>query len=957
MPESSSESVSAPSSQTSGTHSPIRSTRVGMWLRIAILTVFAIFTLIELTAYICQSVTVSRLTALARKNGNAPLLLTDVEPSIMGWAGRKDGRTGSSKLVIYSWPSITRYYKLRAKVNSGGHIMEMDVQPQDDNDFDASFISGTRDGVQTVQSPASVVAESKQFQRELPDKIRKAFAEKRRLLSPGLVIFPIVDTERKITATGAALSMIVQNSLISTPKRRMELDPSLVRQSLVETDTWVGGTTVDQDRVNRCLATIGAVRHVLPRTELHDGRTRIVMEINGTGDQNKPTLEVDTSNLKLNMIPGALAVKLFEYLNEELSPEERSWVTAPQFQTEMQAEEFVRQVDLGLGFFTVDRFKKQFLDMNPNWVAGWDVYLEASNRSFEGADQDKGHGIENCATIARHGIKGGKVPGESLLAAIKLERQAELPFQSLVKLAAQFPDKSVAKELISIWETEDNSYIAHVERARHLIVRSWAMNAERWTTAELNKAKAEQTANLERAERELKLALEINPAGWAAHGEMVSLAVSKGLPMEVMQRHFEAATRFSPKYFAAWKYKSEYLAMQHRLDTVGRHPRVAWDNKAVFQFADECLQNGQWSRQIPQLIPQAFRDITVDSFNYSNKIEILQSAECWDRIARYWDAAQQQSDPETRRKALNYFAYQAAISGHYVEGAPAFDQLDKQTIEELPPEVVDRWPPSIKTDYIDEQFQSEFRYFQLRDLVHAHSREGIAGIIPKVRNALANFKLDEAEQALTSITPESAEDQAEVQRLQRALAVGRRLQVERKIRLTAKEMQELFAEVKRLSCRGISQNPYWQASEGKLVFQLPAYSRKNGWTSNATLFFPIGMKHLKINGEFNYSGPLHSVRIISRSQAFHIETQMDYQGSKVRLLRELQQVLEAPLAPKPFAFELVYALDEDWLSPTPTISWYAPVVHDVPGTFGLSIYGIGQPIQFSLSELTIELRD
>lgn len=936
--------------------------RIRLWFRIGLFSLIGAVALMEFVAIGCRNQSVSRLKGIARnRTRHAPLTLAEVESQIVGWPIRKESLLDKSKLVVFTWPSLTGLSLIRAKVNAQGSVLKMDNQSVLDDDFHMPFFSWGTEGVTILDKPPATSKE--QFEQELSElrnQARSVFSRPLTQLPSGLVIFPIVDEQRRITTTGTAISLIAQNSVISTPKRRMALEASIVRQTLLETDTWHGGTILDQTRIDRCLNNIRVFNYVLPKLASKDDRSQIVLEIHGPMHTSTSSLTVDVSKSELNLIPGMIALQLLDFLKIPLSPEERSWIATPQFSNNAQAENFVCLADLAqTDFFAHGQFQREVLAKNPHWVAAWDLYGDV--RNFTGLQSDNLISTEakQCSTIARHLLVREVNKQFALRRALTLLPEGEVSLATVARLAKNLQnEKALLNDVLTYWRANDNSYQAHLDRSRLMLDRSWATGAERMSATQTKKLIAERKELLAKVHQELEQALVINRGGWQAHGEMVNLAISNGASFDVLQNHFLAATRFAPKYYEVWEFKRDFLQQRKRADEGGWNLGESVSDAQLYQFVDECLANGHWTRKIPQIAIELLTSMAFDSQYYARKLEVTRSPEFWTRLQLYYQGAKQQPDRDTRRKALNYFALQAALSGHYVEAVPAFEQLDKETIIPQSPEEAKLWAPGIKTEFLEEVFESDARYFQLRDLVRAHTREDTTGLLSRTRVALLNFRLDEAGQALSALNPTTEEEVSETERLQRALAFGHRLTVDRKILLGPRDCLELFAEVGRLSCQGLSGNPRWKASDDGLSYSQPQFNAESGWVSHAVIYFPLGLRNATMKGEMNYTGQTQLIKLMTRSQAFRIRTELLLrpQALEVILARGNVTVLQDKLTPKPYQFQVRYTPEKDWLSPCPTVEFHAIVLQDSPGEFGLGIWGAGkEELQLLLSNFSVEL--
>ncbi|MDB5390608.1 MAG: hypothetical protein JWM11_6254 [Planctomycetaceae bacterium] len=929
--------------------------RIERYAVVSVVVTLAALIGLELLARQCRTVSISRLKAFAKSIEQGQTFPgTEVERHLVGWRFRKEGKYNNSKLLTYTWPSLLSACRLRVRESVAGHIICMDTNPDENEDFMAPFLTYDQNGVSIVDKPGEESPIPVQAPVDLIARVNQVFARPPEPIAPGIVIFPVVDDQDRITTTGAALSMTAQNSAVSTPAKRMALDPRVVRRTLIETGTWLGGTKLNQRNIELCLAAIGVHRYARPRIVTRDGKQQLILELHGSPTGIKPTFIHDVSDQNSPLIPGLMALDLLDHLKVSLSNEERTWILAPQFQKVTDAEAYVQKAErTEFDFMVKNQFRYDHLRQNPNWVAAWDLYCDSTrDRSSGGRELPKTQAVRESGTIAQD-LGQTLTPEQQFLSLLDLApslRGEALYHSQLLWLATARLDKKLAEDLVpglfAIWEREDNSYASRVERARVWISWAWDARGSRAAASVSTDAQRVFLQRLENARHELDQAILSNPQGWAAHAELIRVAQGLGLGMDFVQQHFERAVSILPLSRGAYRAKRWYLEKK-------------WNgtNERLYQFADECLANEHWERGIPQFVPELLKEIVFVPELTINDLELQQAPAYWNRVEGFWRSAQKHYGQQIPADVTNFYAFNAAATGHFAEAAAAFDQLDIETVGTLEAFEIENFPPPVKTDYRVAVFGSDACYHELRDLVHANTRHDIVGKLAAIRSALADNRLPDAERLLKEAEPKTDADRVEIDRLSRALTFGKRLAQERQIHLTPKEALELFAEVQRLSCQGISQDSRWQVEGNRLVYNSPGYSRSLGWVLHTWIYFPVGTRECKISGILDYAGHLAQIELIFRAGCRNLNARVIYSPphQKIRLSRNGFEMGSAIMPASPFEFSIESDSKRDNVSPVPGLEWQTEVLADAPSTFGFGMWRTGlEPIKFSIRDLKVE---
>ena len=117
---------------------------------------------------------------------------------------------------------------------------------------------------------------------QLAAKIDEALARPAADLLPPVVIFPVVDANRKVRNDGVGLSYLAGYQTAFTPKRRMNVSLQYAIESLKNASCLKPGVELDDTSLAICLAAIGADRFVLPQLTENEGKLTLNWQIRRT---------------------------------------------------------------------------------------------------------------------------------------------------------------------------------------------------------------------------------------------------------------------------------------------------------------------------------------------------------------------------------------------------------------------------------------------------------------------------------------------------------------------------------------------------------------------------------------------------------------------------------------------------------------------------------------------------
>lgn len=486
---------------------------------------------------------------------DAQIQLPDLEQRLSGSPSRLIVDHEGSTRVVYGWPSLIGTYRLRVQVGRGGKVVYVDTEAGATDDFARPFLVSNADGVRIIDVrsvPAS--HQSPETKVGLVQATRDTFAVPIAPRLPAVLVFPLVDDQRRITPTGPALATIAQYSLAFTPRRRMGIDPYSVNRLLIERDCWLPGTLLDDARIAACLKATGALTAAVTRASPSGKGWSIEIELQRKS--HKQPVRITRQAPELNRIPGVIALAIFEHLQADLTPDEKTHVTQPQFTDGQAAENFARLAasdpsNLDPAFHT------QLLADNPIWLAAWRIYMEAgalvAGRFAANPERPvicDHPALQICLHVHNPSAAG-------YLALLKLApdlRGDPRYYNALYQGAQSLNDEQLIAEVIANWRLEDRSYTSQVTRARILFGLAQATRIPRPQAAPVANSQAIARELFLNAQSELQAALQQNPSGSDVHAELIRVALVLDRPWSEIQEHFLAALAVDPQHARAWRY-------------------------------------------------------------------------------------------------------------------------------------------------------------------------------------------------------------------------------------------------------------------------------------------------------------------------------------------------------------------------------------------------------------------
>jgi hypothetical protein len=939
--------------------------RIGRAICWGLIVVLLLLLGLEASAWHFQKETADRLRVFcaSRREQTFPTV-ADLRGNISGWALEREATVGRRRMVIFTWPSLLRKRLLRVVVDDNRQAVMLDVAAADDDDFiDPIAVAGERGlaapsrAVDPLAPPQPPEAKA----RDLLAQIREAYTRPRESLRTGVLVFPVIDRENRIRPDGAGLGIIAAYSAICSPKKRMSIDPRHVRRTLLGARCWDGGTLLDQRAIDVCTRAVGTPLYAISRLAENGDQRHLTVECRGGGESRRDkTYEHDLAPDELTRASGLIALDILAWMTIELTPDDRAWVAAPQIESAEDAVElgeYIAKVEALA--FAWPQEREAFVKRHPECVAAWDVLLDpretgpATKLRPNAADSR----VLTCSSVMRTLARDASVqPDRKQIFKQVLDlapaQRGEAPFhQVLLECARGLGDEVVADAVFANWEHEETDYSNCLARGEYLI--PWAWSARGNATADKVSEQGFRlfAERLERARQNLEAAIAQNPLGWAAHRELIAVAMGLGLPFEYMQQHFLAAVRLVPGDKRTYARKLAYLQKK-------------WHgtSERLLALARECLDNGNWGSGIPEMAPRVLDELTSEEMNTATNYLSFREPQYWELFHEYFEQAVQRQDKKMQVKAVNLMAIYGVATGHFAEAGDAFNRLDIEPVQPTDPESGQPVVPFVFSEYEGELFGWRvYRYAHFRDRALAHTDKGVAGTLAAIRVALADSRLDDAEQQIQAIVPADPADTAELERCRRALALARKLYRDGQIEVTAQEAFETFAEFARTSCRGLDRSEGWKVEGNALIWEFPGSGFKYQGSITNSFFFPVGVRHAVISVSLALTGGQKACEVVMHSQALRDHVAMHYNGGAAYLMSQGEQTnrfaVSENVGQSPWSFKYEYGADVDRIMPRRGVTWDKIVYDDVPSTFGFYVFNPDAGDGVAISNLKIELRD
>jgi tetratricopeptide (TPR) repeat protein len=619
-------------------------------------------------------------------------------------------------------------------------------------------------GVAMTLAPAVADAQEKPAaDQDLAAKVQAALDQPRAQLAPPVLVFPLVDAERRLVKDGVFWSHQVSLALVYGPARRMALSVPRAQQVLVDHNVTVEGTRLTDDLVRQCTAATDQPYYVVP--SVREGAGKLTFELaffgNGREKADKQFRREFTTDQRTLAMTWCVET-IFEHLGRPLSDEERDRMTRSVCRSSAEYEELLELTRQPLGLPEVDARLRAFLTRNPQCVYAWERFLSFAKDKKAALDAlAKAHPEKLSERLLVQAAVRQRDLGQP-----KEALQALLPFvsthfddcyfqASLLKCAMAIDDRELITQLFTRWRADDTGYAASFERGDLLIGWAWQARGVEFAYLVPPENMRLFLVRLKAARGEFEHALQVNPDGWSAHTRILTVAMGLGMDREEYEQHFAAAVRLQPGN--AEPYRAKFTNLE---------PKWHGSPGELLEFGQQCLKTKRWKEGIAPLFLEA-----VEKVNHMTRDPALffRSDEIWAQIKESQAQAKSLGTEEQQHRANSLFALAGGMSGRYDEVRPIFDEL------------ANRLAPIDKRS-----FQDGMTFLRLRSAVWGASPRDNSDKLSGILAAMLSQPPADVEQQLNSWKPDSIQESQSIQFYRRALALVRSLQQERRVVLEGK---------------------------------------------------------------------------------------------------------------------------------------------------------------------------
>lgn len=593
----------------------------------------------------------------------------------------------------------------------------------------------------------------------LPEDITAALNAPRPNLLPPVLIFPVVAEDNTVRADGAMLSFMAMFSATYGPERRMATNAPFTLNTLLESRCCQEGVTLSDELIKQTRAACDNPRYVIPRLTRNGDEFSLDLEIYDTEGKSSG-FKYSIREQDYGLIPGRIAQTVVEYVGGQLTPRQLQQLKKPQVglpKKEASPVSWPTQTSI-----ESDAWFRSYLAKYPGCLLAWETSLtRASNvrraiEHFESQQPDIPFDRLEVSAAARLRDMGLPVQAvRRLLKVLPTHADDTYFWATFVGCAIAMEDDNLTHRVLAEWRKSCNKYSDHLYRGIRYIDWAWSARGGGWAYEVDPQDMRLFHERLEKARQELEAAAAKNRLGWAAHAQLIVVAMGLGLPRSYMESHFQQALQL-PHYKFAYQAKLEYLK-----------PRWHGSPQELMSFGRECVDTRLWDCGIPQLVVEAIDDV------YSSE-EISRSDELWRELVHYKDQALLHGNEQQQRAALTYLSNISTRAG-------------KQETQEL----LDRIAAIDKNKPDDKEVDLDLvNVLHEQDHIDAYGERLPAA--SQLRIAISEGRLDTATQILDSMKPNSFAESSLTQHYRRVVQWGRQLEEHGEVTLEPRHLKHAF---------------------------------------------------------------------------------------------------------------------------------------------------------------------
>lgn len=755
---------------------------------------------------------------------------------------------------------------------------------------------------------------------------------------PGVIVFPITDAEGKVRPDGLGFSYQALIAISqATARSGIAVSTDAALEMLIDAGCARIGSPVTQDQRKACMRSMNAQLSVTGTLVRHGSNwelTITLFDADGNPD-GKPSQHTMPAG-KLNLVPGIVAGEVCQRLKVTPTAAERTAMLEPQVNGDEASALLGRLLTDPLQTPESCVFAERFLRANPQSAGAWRHVIKVMpdpltairwHRNTDLAPQDAHIALAIANRLLQAGF-GERSFADLQSVASKIKGDPAVCLQ-VIRLAQQSGDAKLVNQALDKSRTRDSSYVARYARARLLIEHAEAIAGTAATTATDSAGLLQQQRpHLEAARAELLAAVEMNPQGWQAHNQLISLATALGLPREEMESHFAAVVELLPDNISAYRRKLQYLSPYHR-GTI----------EDVAEFAEVCVKSGHWQAGIPQLMIEAVDLATCNPATAATSFSAFRNERLWQAIQAYYAAAENQPDGPDKFLAVSYYALWACNSGYFREVAKLFAEFAQDYYTE-------RHEPDVFGSHVNYAFMRKTAGLLERNVMDFNTA---------LHYSLNEKGIELLESMLNHYTAELAGrnvpgTRKQLDDLAAAMAVARRLKTDRKVEFTGEELERVVFLQETYANTG---SEFHVEGRGVRWSPLKGSSGTRGQIA-------IAYRHGTVSGQMQATPNSDAVRIHLHAQSMRDTITVNYlfKTDRITVTRSGRQLAVFPLPKGIITFRLQSNATEDIIQPAPGLELRTPVVDDVPGTVAFELAtGPEAGTAITIADLQLQLDD
>lgn len=759
--------------------------------------------------------------------------------------------------------------------------------------------------------------------------VENAFRQPPPKLPEGVLVFPATDGSNHVRPDGWAFSLLVTFGLTYGPERRMEMCFPYVRELLGEAGIAFPEVELDDAMIERCMAGWPSKFYATTQVAENTGGLEVTVQFHDAGQTNLPpkTFTTVIPENQFGRAPGAVTKFILECRGIELSPKQLEHVLEQNVGSQADLLQLNDWVTGRKSLGEEDQVIRSFLKQYPKCLLAWEVYLNESSDALSAIDEfQRQRPPLECdrlkITCARQLRDLGRTQ-EAFRALLELAatHHGDVYYHTtLTKCAIQLADARLTDKCFDIWRAAGTTYADHLRRGHLLIDWAWDARGTAYASGVAAETWEKYGSRLQSAHKELESAVAVNPAGWAAHSKLITVAMGTGLPRDYVDSHFDAAIRHNPKYSPPYFAKFQYL-----------RPRWHGSVAELIEFGEECLKTNRWNERIPQLLMEAFYD--VDWIAESNEPIF---AEHWELAKAYYRDVKQHGSAEDRNTTMNYYVRWGVIGKRYEDVKEEFEKLANDYNQQT------------GKDFI---FYDRVNFFYFYDQVAAHTQTHFPAKIRAARIAINESRFDDADKILDNLKPDEIDETNQIQHSRRSIVLGRQLHQQRRFELNGLQIKYAFDQ--------IDDDTYTvvpgEAKDRRLSWE---YDPRRRALPHAV--FPVAFSHGTISGVFGFTPGIDYVELSWRLRNVEAPLSLRYysQTSALMLYEGSQKHYEQQISMQQLRFQVVIGDHLDSVKVNENISWDVRHESSAPGTFAIRVVPNAVPGgKFSIEQIQLELNE